>query len=133
MGPKITRKQAYFHDESTFFKAFQLKLEDNLFFSWGLRPFWDFFGLRKAVRPFEGQKNPKKAEGRKKKTNCLTAEAEKPEKKLTNHENKPAFLLSEVAYNIYANLSMNIIFHIIRTSFCLFNHFILSLLRILLY
>ena len=33
MGPKIKRKQAYFHDESTFFKAFQLKLEDNLFFS----------------------------------------------------------------------------------------------------
>ena len=115
-----------------FLEYFQLKLEDILFFSGGLRPFWDFFGLRKAVRPFEGQKNPKKAEGRKKKTNCLTAEVEKPEKKLTNHENKPAFLLSEVAYNIYANLSMNIIFHIIRTSFCLFNHFILSLLRILL-
>ena len=89
-----------------FLEYFQLKLEDILFLLQARGLFWDFFGLRKAVRPFEGQKNPKKAEGRKKKTNCLTAEAEKPEKKLTHHENKPAFLLSLVPYHISANLSM---------------------------
>ena len=44
-----------------FLEYFQLKLEDILFFSGGLRPFWDFFGLRKAVQA-SVEKPPKKVD-----------------------------------------------------------------------
>ena len=57
MVPKIKRKQAYFHDESTFFKAFQLKLEDNLFFFLRPEAFLGFFW----PMAFRRLKNPKKA------------------------------------------------------------------------
>ena len=36
------------NQDELFGEYFNLKLEDILFFSGGLRPFWDFFGLRKA-------------------------------------------------------------------------------------
>ena len=67
MVPKIKRKQAYFHDESTFFKAFQLKLEDNLFFSWGLRPFWDFLAWERPLGLSKAKKIPKRPKADRKK------------------------------------------------------------------
>ena len=77
---------------------------------------WGLFGIFLAwERPWglsKAKKIPKRPKAESKKTNCLRAEVEKPEKKLTYHENKPAFFLSEVAYSIYAHLSMNTIFHI---------------------
>ena len=81
MGPKIKRKQAFFHDESTFLEYFQLKLEDILFFSGGLWPFWDFLaferpdGLSQAKKSQKGRRPPEK-------TKCLRAEAENTPKQV---------------------------------------------------
>ena len=88
-----------------FLEYFQLKLEDILFFSGGLRLFLGFFGLRKAVRPFEGQKIQKRPKASRKK-NVLKFQLKKVQKKLTHHENKPAFFLSLVPYHVDAHSSM---------------------------
>ena len=107
-------------------------------FSWSLKTFcffleaWGLFGIfwpEKGRQAFRRPKNPKKAEGLQKKQNVWELKLKILQNKLTNHKSKPAFFLSEVACNIDAHSSMNIIFHI-RTSFCRFTHFILSVLWI---
>ena len=84
---------------------FQLQLSDILFFleAFGLFGiFWPSKGLTAFLRP----KNPKKASGLQKKQNVFKLQLKILQKKLTHHENLPAFFLSLVPYHIDAHSSM---------------------------
>ena len=128
-GTKDKKKAGIFSWWVNFFwSIFSWSLKTFCFF-WRPEAFLGFFGLRKAVRPFEGQKIPKRPKASRKKQNVWELKLKILQNKLTNHKSKPAFFLSEVTCIIDAHSSMNIIFHI-RTSFRRFTHFILSVLRI---
>ena len=60
--------------------------------SWRPSAFLGFFGLRKAWRPFSGQKIPKRPQASRKKTKCLQASAENTPKKVDSSWKNACFL-----------------------------------------
>ena len=97
-----------------FWSIFSFSSQTFCFF-WRPSAFLGFFGLRKAWRPFSGQKIPKRPQASRKK-NVFKLQLKILQKKLTHHEKMPAFFLSLVPYHIDAHSSMILYISLILSS-----------------